>query len=267
VSAGAPSDWYEGFFEREYLDELAPRFAAERTSREIDFVVEKLDLESGAAVLDVGCGHGRHTLELARRGFRVTGVDLSPRSLELAREAAAAAGVEADFVQLDARDLAFDGEFDAAVNLFTAVLGYFEDEDDDRRVLDRVARALRPGGRLLVDTINLLGLVRGFREVEWEQLESGTVFLERRAFDAVRGRTSAVWTFVHGDGRRTEVSHSLRVYSPRELIRMLGDAGLEVAGMWGAWDGSELSLDSWRLIVRADRPQAEAVDVLVRSLV
>jgi 2-polyprenyl-3-methyl-5-hydroxy-6-metoxy-1,4-benzoquinol methylase len=254
VSAEVPRDWYDGFFEREYLDEFAPRLESERTSREVDFVVEKLELEPGARVLDVGCGHGRHTIELARRGFRVTGVDLSARSLDLAREAARQAGVDADFVQLDARDLAYDGAFDAAVNLFTAVLGYFEDERDDRRLLERVARALRPGGRFLVDTINVLGLAGGFRETNWEQLESGTVFLERRAFDAVRGRTSAVWTFLHADGRRNEVSHSLRVYSPPELIGMLRGAGLDVVGAWGGWDGAELSLGSWRLILRGDRP-------------
>jgi 2-polyprenyl-3-methyl-5-hydroxy-6-metoxy-1,4-benzoquinol methylase len=253
VSAGAPSDWYDGFFEGEYLDEIAPGLDGERTSSEVDFVLEKLELATGARVLDVGCGHGRHTIELATRGFRVTGIDLSARALELARDAATNAGVEAEFVELDARELAYDGEFDAAVNLFTAVLGYFEDEADDRRVLDGVVRALRPDGRFLVDTLNLLGLARGFRETGWKRLESGTLFLERHAFDAARGRASAVWTFIHDDGRRSELSNSLRVYSPRELIAMLRDAGLDVVGAWGAWDGSELSLDSWRVILRGDK--------------
>jgi cyclopropane fatty-acyl-phospholipid synthase-like methyltransferase len=86
----ADPNWFDGFFEQEWLDEIALHLPDERTQSQVDFVVERLGLEPGARVLDVACGHGRHSLELARRAFRVTGVDLSPRSLELAREAAQA---------------------------------------------------------------------------------------------------------------------------------------------------------------------------------
>ena len=157
----ADPNWFDGFFEQEWLDEIALKIDDERTRREVDFVVEKLALEPSARVLDVACGHGRHTLELARRGFRVTGVDLSPRSLELAHAKRAEReqlGVE--FVQLDARELEFDGEFDAAINLFTSVVGYFDDEADNQRVIDRVARALHRGGSFLIDTINPVARAR-----------------------------------------------------------------------------------------------------------
>ncbi len=75
-----PSDWYDGYFEEEWLDEIALHIPEERTRKEVDFVLDRLELEPGARVLDVACGHGRHSLELARRGFVVTGIDLSPRS-------------------------------------------------------------------------------------------------------------------------------------------------------------------------------------------
>jgi 2-polyprenyl-3-methyl-5-hydroxy-6-metoxy-1,4-benzoquinol methylase len=160
--AEVPSDWYDGFFEEEWLDEIALHVRDERTRKEIDFVLERLELAPGARVLDVGCGHGRHSLELARRGFDVTGVDLSPRSIAFAREAAERDGLSADFLERDAREIDFESEFDAAINLFTSVLGYFDEEAENQRVVDGVARALRTGGSFLVDTINLLSLARGF---------------------------------------------------------------------------------------------------------
>ena len=245
-----PSDWFDGYFEEEWLDEIALHIPAERTRKEIDFVLERLELESDARVLDVACGHGRHSLELARRGFHVTGVDLSPRSIALAREATASEGLDATFIQRDARELDFDAEFDAAINLFTSVIGYFDEEAENQRVIAAVARALGRGASFLVDTINLLSLARGFQEVHWEEFDSGTLMVERRDFDFERGRSLADWTFVRRDGSRKTIRHSLRVYAPHELIAMFEAADLDVAGSWGNFDGDALSFDMWRLIVR-----------------
>jgi 2-polyprenyl-3-methyl-5-hydroxy-6-metoxy-1,4-benzoquinol methylase len=256
VTEEVPSDWYDGAFEDEWLDEIALRIPEAGTRKEVDFVVERLELEQGARVLDVACGHGRHSLELARRGFAVTGVDLSRRSIALAREAAQRDGLAARFEVRDARELDYDGEFDAAINLFTSALGYFDDEADNQRVVDGAARALRPGGSFLVDTINLLSLARGFQERDWQEYESGALMVERRAFDFRRGRSRSDWTFVHPDGRRHTVSHSLRVYAPHELIAMLEAAGLRVVGSWGDWDGADVAFDRWRLILRGDRLSA-----------
>jgi 2-polyprenyl-3-methyl-5-hydroxy-6-metoxy-1,4-benzoquinol methylase len=248
-----PSDWFDGYFEEEWLDEIALHIPEERTRSEIDFVLERLGLEPGARVLDVACGHGRHSLELARRGFDVTGVDLSPRSIALAREAAGREGVDVTFVESDAREISFDAEFDAAVNLFTSALGYFETDAENQRLVDAVARALRPGGSFLADTINLLSLARGFRELDWEEYESGTLMVERRAFDFLSGRSRSDWMFVRPDGSRHTIRHSLRVYAPHELTAMFEAAGLEVVGSWGDWDGAELSFDNWRLILRGEK--------------
>ncbi len=245
-----PSDWYDGYFEEEWLDEIALHIPEERTRKEVDFVLERLELEPGARVLDVACGHGRHSLELARRGFVVTGIDLSPRSIAFAREAAEREGSSATFAERDARELDFDGEFDAAINLFTSVIGYFDEEAENQRVVDGVARALHRGGSFLVDTINLLSLARGFRELDWEEYGSGTIMVERREFDFERGRSRATWMFVRPDGNRKTLRHSLRVYAPHELIAMFEAAGLDVVGTWGSFEGDELSFDAMRTILR-----------------
>jgi SAM-dependent methyltransferase len=235
--------WYDGFFEAEWLDLLEPSDDAERTRRETDFAVERLGVEPGARVLDLACGRARHSIELARRGFRVTGVDLSPRSLELGREAAREAGVEVELVRSDMREIGYEAEFDAALNLFTA-FGYFEDEADDALVLSRVARALRPGGRFLLDTLNPLWLARGFRPRDWAELEDGTLFLEERDYDPLSGRIVGIWTFVRPDGTRSELRHSLRLYTPAELASLFRAAGLAVEGAWADFDGEPLGFGS-----------------------
>jgi ubiquinone/menaquinone biosynthesis C-methylase UbiE len=250
----ADPNWFDGFFEHEWLDEIALHLPEEGASGQVDFVVEQLGLTPGARVLDVACGHGRHSLELARRGFRVTGVDLSSRSLELAREAAERESLDVEFVRRDARELDFDAEFDAAINLYSSVIGYFQDDADNQEVLNRVARALVPGGRFLIDTVNGFALGRRYQDTMWNDLESGGVMLHRGSFDLLTGRNEVVWTFVRQDGGRSELRHSLRVYAPHELARMLETAGFTVVGSWGGFDGKELAFDTWRLILRGDKP-------------
>jgi SAM-dependent methyltransferase len=243
LTSEVDSRWYAGFFDDQWLamrDEVTP---PERTQREVDFALEVLAPPSGARVLDVACGHGRHSLELARRGFRVTGVDLSEPSLTLAREAAAAEELDVELVHSDMREIPFREEFDAAVNLFTS-FGYFENEHEDERALAAIALSLKPGGALLLETVNGAALLRVFRAETWSELEDGTLMLEHRSYDLLTGRNDVVWTFVRPDGSRSELRHSLRLYTVAELASMLHRVGLEIERSWGGWDGSELTLDS-----------------------
>jgi SAM-dependent methyltransferase len=244
-------DWYDGFFDRDWLDLLAPDLrGGERTEKEVGFVTERLALEPGAPILDLACGHGRHSLALARLGYAVTGVDLSEPSLARARDAAESDGVKATFLRSDMREIDFEAEFDAVLNLWSA-FGYFDDQADDERVLAAVARALRPGGAFLLEQINPLMLLRRFREHYWEELEGGAIMLDERRYDIATGRTEAFWTIIREDGSRATFAHSVRLYTPAELFAMMGRAGLRVETTWGSWEGDPLELDSRRLIVLA----------------
>ena len=234
----APPGWYDGFFEAEWLDYLALGHPAQ-TRQQVEFIVDKLALEPGSAILDLACGRGRVAVELARQGFDVTGLDLSPRSLELAREAAQDAGVEIEFVRRDMRELQAEEAFDAVINVFSS-FGYFEREDDDRLALDRVARALVPGGRFVIDTINPMALARRFQERDWRQFDDGTVMLQQRSYDHLSGRIGATWTFVRTDGSRSELRHSLRAYTAAELVTLLELAGLHLHDAWGGFQGAPL---------------------------
>ena len=248
-----PKDWYDGFFEDDWLDEIALHADGEWSDRQTSFLVEKLVLEPGERVLDLACGHGRVALPLAERGLDVTGVDLSPRSLELARAAAEGQGLQVAFVQSDMREIDFVGDFDAAYNVYTS-FGYFQEEGENQRVLDAVSRALRPGGRFLIDVLNPTGLAARYQSRMWEELDSGAAFLQQHEFDVLAGRNSARWIFVRDDGSRSELVHSVRVYAPWELARMLEEAGLNVVQGWGDFEGAGLELTSRRLILRADKP-------------
>ncbi len=244
--------WYESFFEGDWLA-LADHPDEQRNRAEVDFLVEKLDLDPGARVLDMACGEGRHAIELAARGLRVTGIDISQPSIAVARERAEARGVEIDLVQMDMRELAAHAEFDAVFS-FCSSFGFFPTDDEDLRLVKRAARALRGGGRLLIDTVNDLWLARCFQPRGWRTLDDGTVVLQHRNYDPRTRRSSAIWTLIRPDGGRSELRHSMRAYSCPELVRLLTQAGLEDNGVWGGTDGTDYSLDSRRLIVSGRKP-------------
>ena len=247
------SKWYVDFFRGGfYYNKWAPAERFQRAESEIGFLVEAMSLPEGAAVLDLCCGEGRHTVALARRGYRMTGLDLSAYHLRLARQAAKEAGVSVRWHRADMRDIPWQGEFDAAINLFTS-FGYLESDEEDFRVLARVAGALKPGGRFLLDTINREMLVRHWEEHGWQEGQDGTLSLADRRFDLMAGRQRNRILSVGRDGARQEREINLRLYTLKELADMLSLAGLTVCRTWGGFDGGEYGLSSRRMIVLAEK--------------
>jgi SAM-dependent methyltransferase len=245
--------WYVDFFrEGFYYWNWARAERFRRKEREVDFIVEALGLAAGADVLDLCCGEGRHTVELARRGYRMSGLDLSALHLRLARQAAKEAGVSVRWHRADMRDIPWEGEFDAVINMFTS-FGYLESDEEDFKVLAGVARALKPGGRFLLDTINREMLVRHWEAHAWQEEADGTLRLEDRRFDFLAGRQRNRVLSIHPDGARREREIDLRMYTLRELADMLSRAGLRVRGTWGGFDGREYGLDSRRMIVLSEK--------------
>ncbi len=253
--------WYKSLFERDYYDYFyvgGPRgiFSEEERQRQseaqTEFIAEALELPERGRVLDLCCGHGRHSVPLAQRGYRVTGLDLSAYHLRLAKAAAGRAGVEVEWLHRDMREIPGRRRFDAVINCFTS-FGYFESEEDDQRVLDGVARSLRPGGRFFIDTINHDWLMRVFRETNWLERPEGGFALERRCYDIHNGRIENEWVYVTADGELRRQSFSHRVYTYTELVRMLARAGLAVRQSWGNFDGIDFSMQSPRMIVLAEK--------------
>ena len=140
--------WYEDFFAMEDAARIGWYDETDASRKQVDFIVQAMALHPGARVLDLCCGQGRHLIDLVRRGFDVVGVDYSEYMLDKCREAAAREGIEPQLMRVDMRGIAFNAEFDAVINVFTS-FGYLESDEEDQRVLYAVARALKPGGKVL----------------------------------------------------------------------------------------------------------------------
>ena len=205
----------------------------------------------GGELLDVPCGFGRHSVPLARAGYRVTGAD---RSAALLDEARRRAGGERwpKWVAADYRELPFaDESFDGALNLFSSI-GYLGDEEDTR-ALAEIGRVLRPGARLVVELMHRDRLVRGFAEQDWRLLGEGRLLLEQRTFDAAAGVAQTTQTIIAGNGERESRSFSVRVYSATELVAMLTRASFAEVRCYGDLGGSPFGLDT-RLVAVAVSP-------------
>jgi SAM-dependent methyltransferase len=249
--------WYDGFFERDYFDiwlggPVDRVLPPQRTVAEVDFIQRTLGLAPGSRILDLCCGHGRHALLLAERGYSVTGVDFSDRALRLARRRARRAGSSVRWLKRDMRRIAFHEEFDAVTNVFTA-FGYFEPDREDEEVLRRVTAALKPSGRFLIDHINREYLMRSHQAHRWRQASDGTLVVEDVSMDLLAGRSRIQWFAVTPDGSRRHGRVDFRVYTLREFVGMLERAGLCFRRVWGGFDGQEYSLDSRRMIVLAEK--------------
>ncbi len=206
-------------------------------------------------VLDLCCGQGRHAVEMAKRGLRVVGQDLSAYLLSRAREAAEAAGVAVDLVRRDMREIVWTGEFDASVNLFTA-FGYFESDAENFRVLEGVARSLKPGGRFCIEIISYPWLMRTWRTRGWMRAQDGLVCLDGRKLDWLTGTQSVERTLIEPDGTRKTLTYKLRLFAPHEIVAWLRRAGLETTGLFGDFAGAPYGLASARLFVVARKAAA-----------
>jgi SAM-dependent methyltransferase len=243
--------WHE---RDDFWETFAPfMFTAERwaaAAAEVEQVLRLLGVDSGAAVLDLGCGPGRHSLELARRGFRVIGVDRTAHYLQQAREKAAEEGLAVEFVQADMREFCWPESFDAVISLFTS-FSYFEDPAENRRVLLNVYRSLKEGGRLLLDTMGKEVLARIFQPRDWSERD-GVFFLQERT---VRGNWSQMenrWIMLRGDERR-EFAISHWIYAASELSDLLRDCGFDAVDVWGDFEGAPYDHTASRLVIVAQK--------------
>ena len=247
--------WYVEFFAKDYLDIYGRSFTPDRAAREAAFAQRALSLKPGDEVLDLACGQGRHAVLLAKAGLQVTGLDLQADYLDMAKESARAAGVSIGTVRADMRMIPFDARFDAIMNMFTA-FGYLESEDDDMEVLRQVAKALKPGGRFLLDMINREWVVDNYIQNEWRSEPDGSLVLEHRELDLMTSRNHVSFTIVSPDGKRREsVGHNARLYTLTEMRRSMERAGLEVTATYGGYEGDPYTITTRRMIVVARKGQ------------
>lgn len=243
------TDWWRTFFTGSWLDVQRETWTEEETRAEVDFIQSQLRVAPPACLIDVPCGNGRHAIEIAARGYAVTAVDFTLPLLEDARRKAGERGVDVTCELQDMRDLSWKEAFDGAF-CFWGSLGYFDDEDN-AAFLDGVCRALRPGARFLLDTHVVETLLPRFEERAWRHAGE-TLVLEERTYDHGRSRVNVEWTFVKGGGVQKAAS-SIRIYTYRELVELMGKVGWRALEAYGSLGLEPFHLGAARLLLVAGK--------------
>ncbi len=221
----------------------------EKTMEEVDNIERLLRLKKGDRILDLCCGIGRHAIELARRGYNVTGVDVSPAMLEYAKKCMQKEKVNCRFILCDMREIDFKNEFDACINMFTA-FGYFDDEEN-KLVLENVYRALVPGGKFLMELVNRDWIIRNYREHDWECWDD-TIILEERNFDPATSINYSRVIFIK-NGKKHHREIKLRVYSYHELKKLLREVGFKNIEGYDRWSENKITIDTSRMVIFANK--------------
>jgi len=222
----------------------------EATGEEVDFLERALALGKAARVLDAPCGHGRHSLELARRGYRVTGVDWGDDLLAAARASSEKQGLAIGWEKRDMRSLAFDGEFDAAFCAGNS-FGYFDD-DGNRAYLESITRSLAPGGRFVLESGWIAESLFADFHARLDISAGGIRFVAENRYVPATGFVENVFRASKG-GRRESKAARHRVYTCRELLGMVERAGLSPIETWGTLDRKPYAVGSPRLLLLAIR--------------
>jgi len=240
--------WYDTWFGSDAYEIVYRHRDDEEARTVIDLVERCASPQPGASVLDLGCGRGRHTLELARRGYNTTGIDLSEASIDDARRAATDADLAATFQVQDMREPFCNGCMDGVVNLFTT-FGYFEDDAESQKAIDAMAATLRPGGWIVQDFLNPPHVVKtlvprdetrqdGIRIVQTRWIGGGRVHKTIKLSDTNRSKT---------------FRESVRLFSRDDFESMYAAAGLDLHSVYGNYDGNPYSRESPRMILYATK--------------
>ena len=220
-----------------------PLLTEERTRQEIDFLVDALPLPPGARVLDVGCGFGRHSVELARRGHHVLGIDPAAAMIEAAEQRASEAGLQAEFQQVAAEDYAPPHPFDAAICLFTT-LGQVapSSSDDNRGLLATVAASLRNGGRFALELPQKQPTLDALKPAD--RFGSDTSYAQvDRSYDVHTGIVTEQFLIVSPQESRT-YNLRYRLFTEQDVERLVAAAGLQILKRFDGYTRAHLTGDS-----------------------
>jgi SAM-dependent methyltransferase len=226
-----PQDWYATAF-----DGASAEMAwTERTGSEVDRALKILRPQGGERILDLACGSGRHSLELVRRGFSVVGSDISAELIEIARRDAEEQGLEATFLEGDLRELEFEDEFDFVLNLNDGAVGYFETDEENHRTFEVISRALRPGGRNLVQLPNVLYAKANLPQRSWIPSSGMVELVEHRWNKSDRYMEGAMIPLRFGEvleGLDKRIEFRQRLYTVEELRNVYASVGMTLEKAW-----------------------------------
>lgn len=240
-------DFANLFDAEEYLYFMEDSLREENTPAQVDFIVDKAAMTTDMRVLDLGCGHGRHANELARRGFSVLGIDLVEGFLEVARRDAERDGLSTTFLRGDMGAFEANAEYDRIVCLYDA-FGFFDDSHQ-LETLRCIHRALKDDGKLVLDLRTLPWMVR-LPACAVLDKGNGDMMIDRHHFDLTSGRFVDRRTYVRG-GKQREVMFSVRLWAFTEIRLVMRSVGLEVEAAYGGFESSAPSPNKPRTVLVA----------------
>lgn len=250
--------WYETLYEN-YGKKYDKESFAQGTLGECDFIEREINFNKGLKIIDVGCGTGRHSIELAKRGYSLTGIDLSETLLEKAREKAKESGVRIDFLRHDARDLPFEKEFDAAIMMCEGGFPLMETDEMNFEILKNVSKSLKDNAKFIFTTLN--GLFPIFNSIEDfcdSKTEDGNATYHKNNFDLMTFRDFNITKIEDDEGREMELECNERYYIPPEITWLLKTVGFKKIEIFGAKLGAfsredKLTRNDFEMLVIAER--------------
>lgn len=250
--------WYESLFEN-YGEKYDSENFTQGTMGECDFIEKELGFNKSLKILDVGCGTGRHTIELTKRGYSVTGIDLSESQLKRARDKAKSDNLTIDFQQQDARNLTFNHEFDAAIMLCEGGFSLMETDEMNFEILKNVTRSLKTNAKFILTTLN--GLFPLYHSVEQfcaSATESGHSICRSNTFDLMTFRDYNITEFEDDLGNKKSLACNERFYVPSEMTWLLKSLGYSKIDIYGAKLGAfsrndQLTTEDFEMLVIAEK--------------
>ena len=247
--------WYEELFVN-YAATYDTEVFTQGTAAECDFIEVEIGRDKTRTILDVGCGTGRHAVELARRGYSVTGIDLSSDQLRRARQKARAVGAEVRFQRRDARRFRFKRTFDLVIMLCEGAFPLMETDEENYRILSNAAQAIAPGGKIVFTTLNVLyPLYHSVKDFVNNQATGGC-WQETSTFDLLTFRDYSTVSVEDDDGNRKTLQCNERYYAPAEIswmLKALGFSEISILGCdtGGFSRGRPLTTDDFEMLVVA----------------
>lgn len=250
--------WYESLFENYGLKYDSENFT-QGTVGECDFIEREIDFDQSLKFLDVGCGTGRHTIELSKRGYTVTGIDLSESQLARAREKAESYNLKIDFQKQDARHLSFKNEFDVAIMLCEGGFPLMETDEMNYEILKCVTKSLKESSKFIFTTLN--GLFPLYHSVEQfcaSKTTEGNATYRSNTFDLMTFRDYNITEFEDDFGNKKTVESNERYYVPSEITWLLKSLGYQTIDIYGAKLGAfsrndKLTTEDFEMLVIAEK--------------
>jgi 2-polyprenyl-3-methyl-5-hydroxy-6-metoxy-1,4-benzoquinol methylase len=253
-----PKQWYETLFEN-YSKSYDNEVFTQGTLGECDFLETEFKHNKTLRILDVGCGTGRHAIELTRRGYNVTGIDYSEAQLASAKQKAEALNLSIPFLHHDARNLPFNNEFDVAIMLCEGGFPLMETDEMNYAILQNVAKSLNSSGKIIFTTLN--GLFPLYHSVEQfcdDAKGDGNATYHSNSFDLMTFRDHNITELVDDDGKKLTLNCNERYYVPSEITWLLKSLGFKTIEIFGAKLGAfsrndKLTTEDFEMLVVAER--------------